>query len=475
MATQPPPARPPPPLTSSPYPYAAAPDIIRAHQKDAYFQGVLANQLSDLHRRLRGARSAHAWAAETRTFASLLYLCLTTLLGNRTLGEEYCDLVQVEESPSKFLFSSSSSSSSPKTTTTTDDDHVYENNLNDVGESGPVLPSLPRRAGYILTAIVLPHVASRALPSVRSALRKRLQARLATLSQRQQRQQRGIKPTGKGAGGGGGGGGGLTEYRVLRYILTHLTPLTSGAHIRAATLAVFYFTGAYYELSKWLWGLRYVFTTRAGKVDDDDYDDNRHNHSQNAGRAGYEVLGVLLVVQMAVRAWLHVREQLSSSSSGSGSGSTAAGEEEEDDGEETVGFRERAAAFGPGATVDVSLNEHAFSSNNELLGGGGGGSGGGSSSQRSLAEIGAMAHTPVPKAGRARYDLGASDEVMGWIKGGQQRKCTLCLEEMKDPAATQCGHVFCWACIGDWVREKPECPLCRREAMAQHILPLRVA
>jgi peroxin-10 len=63
--------------------------------------------------------------------------------------------------------------------------------------------------------------------------------------------------------------------------------------------------------------------------------------------------------------------------------------------------------------------------------------------------------------------------VMDWIKGQQQRKCTLCLEELKDPAATQCGHVFCWTCIGDWVREKPECPLCRRAAMAQHILPLR--
>ncbi|KAL2174703.1 Pex12 amino terminal region-domain-containing protein, partial [Thermothelomyces heterothallicus CBS 202.75] len=455
----------PPPLTSSPYPYAAAPDIIRAHQKDAYFQGVLANQLSDLHRRLRGARSAHAWAAETRTFAAALYLCLTTLLGNRTLGEEYCDLVQVEEAPSKLFASSSSSSSSSSKAA---DDHIYENSL---GDGGPLLPSLPRRAGYILTAIVLPHLASRALPSVRSAIRKRLQSRLATLSRRrqQQQQQQQQQQTGTKSGSGRGGGGGITEYRVLRYLLAHLTPLTSGAHFRAATLAVFYFTGAYYELSKWVWGLRYVFTTRAGRVDDDNH---HHYHSPqhgggNGGRAGYEVLGVLLVVQMAVRAWLHVREQLSSGSSAAGGG--GGGGEEEEDGED--GFRERTA-FGPGANVDVSLDEHAFTSNNELLGGGGGG---GSSSQRSWGEIGAMAHTPVLKAGRARYDLGTSDKVMGWIKGAQQRKCTLCLEELKDPAATQCGHVFCWACIGDWVREKPECPLCRREAMVQHILPLRVA
>ncbi|KAL2144411.1 hypothetical protein VTI28DRAFT_9148 [Corynascus sepedonium] len=452
MATQPPLARPPPPLTSSPYPFAAAPDIIRAHQKDAYFQGVLANQLSDLHRRLRGARSAHAWAAETRTFAAALYLCLTTLLGNRTLGEEYCDLVQVEEPVSKQQ--QQQQSSSPLNPYPASNKHGDD----DDGPGGPLLPSLQRRAGYILTAVVLPHLASRALPGVRAALRKRLQARLATLSSRRRQQSiqqhknhsQITKPKHS-----------STEFRVLRYLLNHLTPLTSGANFRAATLAVFYFTGAYYELSKWAWGLRYVFTTRAGGRVGDDRHSIGGDHNNAGGRAGYEVLGVLLVVQMAVRAWLHVREQLSAANDGKG-------EEEEED--EAVASNRERAGFGSGADVDVSFDEYALTSNNELLGGGGN-----SSSQRSPGEIGAMAHTPVLKAGRARYDLGTNENVMGWIKGAQQRKCTLCLEELKDPAATQCGHVFCWACIGDWVREKPECPLCRREAVVQHILPLRVA
>lgn len=428
MASQPPPSRPPPPLTSSPYPFAAAPDIIRAHQKDAYFQGVLTNQLNDLHRRLRGARSAHAWATETRTFADALYLCLTTLLGNRTLGEEYCDLVQVE-TPHPHLLSPSPSQPAEK------------------GEGGgPLLPALPRRAGYIATSVLLPYLAARALPSVRAALRRRLHARLASLT----RQGRDEKRDRSGAPS--------AEYRALRYLLAHLGPLTSGAHFHAVTLAVFYFTGAYYSLSKRVWGLRYVFTRRVEDAA------AAGGQAGAGGRAGYEVLGVLLVVQMLVRGYLHVRQQLALAGAG-----VAGGEGEEEGEEEEDGFRERMA-LGLGASVDVSLDENAYTSNNELLGGGGAGS-----SQRSLGEIGAMAHTPVPKAGRPRYDLGTSEKVMGWIKGGQQRKCTLCLEELKDPAATQCGHVFCWACIGDWVREKPECPLCRREAMVQHILPLRVA
>jgi peroxin-10 len=127
--------------------------------------------------------------------------------------------------------------------------------------------------------------------------------------------------------------------------------------------------------------------------------------------------------------------------------------------------------------INVSLDANAYSSNNELLGlsSSNNTTTPGTNGQRSLEQIGHTTHTPVPKRGN-RYDLAEkAGVIMGWIKGGQQRKCTLCLEEMKDPSATQCGHVFCWVCIGDWVREKPECPLCRREAMVQHILPLRVA
>lgn len=412
----------PPPLTSSPYPYAAAPDIIRAHQKDAYFQGYLTNQLNDLHRRLCGARSAHAWATETRTLADLLYLSLTTLIGNRTLGEEYCDLVQVEE-PSLLSHL-----------------HPPQDAAAPSANAGPLLPSLPRRAGYIATSILLPYLLNRLLPSIRGSIRRRLQDRLTLLT----RQGKGpTSPTPSGA------------YRLQRYLLAHLSTLTSGAHLHAAILATFYFTGAYYTLSKRLLSLRYVFTRR---VDLDG--------PAGGGRVGYEVLGVLLVVQMVVRSYLHVRDQLLHPHSSSSSPDSANADDDID-----ALIRERA--FGPGhaAGVHVSLDDNAYSSNNELLPAG---AGGGNGNQRSLAEIGAATHTPVPRGGRPRYDLGAAGgDVMAWIKGGQQRKCTLCLEELRDPAATQCGHVFCWTCIGDWVREKPECPLCRREAMVQHILPLR--
>ena len=32
-------------------------------------------------------------------------------------------------------------------------------------------------------------------------------------------------------------------------------------------------------------------------------------------------------------------------------------------------------------------------------------------------------------------------------------RCILCLEQMEQQTVTECGHVFCWTCISNWIRE----------------------
>ncbi|KAL9080065.1 MAG: hypothetical protein Q9157_001088 [Trypethelium eluteriae] len=272
------------------YSFAASPDIIRSHQKDAYFTAHLSDHLSALLRSLLGARAAHTYTSELHVLGELLYLGLTTLIGNRTLGEEYCDIVQVEDATL-------------------------------------ALPGVQRRAGYIVSSVLVPYGLGRILPAFRRKVRAKLEATLRKSAAGQPGDAL-AKPS-------------PSLRKLQQYVLENLDTITSPSPVYALSLAVFYFSGAYYQLGKRIWGLRYIFTRRV---------------EEGEQRVGYEVLGVLLVLQLTVQSWLHLRKTLdSSATSMSHTANIPVG----------AGVPAGRAVIDGG--VEVSLDPNMYSSNNALL------------------------------------------------------------------------------------------------------------
>ena len=375
-----------PPLTNALsvsrfYPFATSPDIIRSHEKDVFATDTLANQAQSIVRSIKGARFAHTHADAIKNLTEVVYLSLTTLIGNRTLGEEYCDIVQIE------------------------DDTLQ-------------LPSIGRRIGYIVSSILVPWSLQRIMPAFRRRLRPKLEHSVMRQEWKVQQQSSVSFPSKKSLSKKNRPV--ITKLRVQKYLLEHLDSITSLSPIYALSIAAFYFSGSYYHLSKRFWGLRYVFTRKI---------------AESEQRMGYEVLGVLLVLQMVVQAVLHVKKL---------------GESIQEEERLALEQQEKASYF---------LETHQKTSS--------------SSGIHMISCIENPASTPLLPASTPRYDLAEDQNALPWIPEGQQRKCTLCLEGFKDPSVTTCGHVFCWICIRDWVREKPECPLCRQQVLLPKVLPLR--
>ncbi|KAF9371262.1 peroxisome biogenesis factor 10 [Podila verticillata] len=230
----------PPPTFNLTLPSASQPDIIRANQKDSYYQQILKDQVKDAVREIFGSRTQHMYQTEVEVFSDLCYYSLTTLLGMQTLGEEYCDIMQIRDSTNTF-------------------------------------PSLPRRSALVFWHVLVPYLYSKGSLELRKRARpqqhhqQRPGHRLdATLSEEPKK-----KPS-------------QAMVRLKGFVHNWLPTLQNffKTHGHSAHLAVFYFFGAYYSFSKRVTGIRYIFNRKL---------------SPGEERSGYEVLGVLIVIQLGIQ------------------------------------------------------------------------------------------------------------------------------------------------------------------------------
>ncbi|ORX48124.1 hypothetical protein BCR36DRAFT_329706 [Piromyces finnis] len=88
------------------FPFANQSSIIRSVQFDEYYQDYLINETKNLFKQIFGTRKFIKYENKIAIISRFLYYILTSILGNQTLGEEYCEIIPIKNStktpPSKL-------------------------------------------------------------------------------------------------------------------------------------------------------------------------------------------------------------------------------------------------------------------------------------------------------------------------------------------------------------------------------------
>ena len=322
---------------------ADAASIVQANQKDSQIENILNGKLTELLMLWKGQLFTNVHTKHISIISKLVYLSLTTLVGRKTLGEEYVDIFIVNKS-SKGLVKK------------------YQRLIFVLGYSlGPFL------------------------------IRKLIKMwKLRNISS---------------DGDDSDDDSDATNDNIIS-IETIINCLFD------VHMLLFYFKGAYYDISRRVSGLRYVTGHRLT---------NNEKQLKEKNSNTYKILGTVLLLQ-SISTYMSILK----------TGSQI--------------LLKTIYNYGGKTTQDPN----AITDKTDKLG----------------------TIRNVPDDSKSHH-FNLSDKDCFKFIPDNSRKCILCLSDMTDPSCAPCGHLYCWKCIINWCGEKEECPLCRQICRPQQVIPLR--
>lgn len=267
-----------------------------------------------------------------------------------------------------------------------------------VNRTGYKRVNILRRIGFVLSYLLLPYLLSKFIKVINNNMHFR---------------------NGKG--------------KLIKKIIDKLT-FINVMDIMNLHLALFYFSGKYYDLSKRIFGLRYVFRYQP-------------NNESRQAKGNYEILGGLMLIQLIIK-----YSSILNSSIKNILNNILQNNEGHDIKDEFNSFRKE---IGKGIYKNVvKMGDNQKTNNDDYSD---------YDNKDQENQNNTLSVTII--------DL--SDPKQLPYISEQSRNCMLCLSYMKDPTCASCGHIFCWGCILDWCKERLECPLCRSNIKPSQLLPLR--
>lgn len=385
------------------FPPAAQPEIVRAYQKDTYYKDLFTSQVSDVVRSLFGTRVQHSHVSSISLVGALGYYLLSTSSvpgmgdgrGGQTLGEEYVNTIP-----------------------------------NDV-KTGRII-TRSKRLAWILLHVLGPYSITKLYALLRRGAiksKERLDQQEARARARARALDKPFTPTN-------------TLHRRLVSWLAKTMPALETlqsqdgwmAYLSAAHLMLFYLGGKFYSAAQRMTGVTYISTIPK---------------RQGYQPPSYEVLGVLLGIQLSVKLLLELRSYRRSRK-----------QQKQTSSDEHSTPEKPGTSVDPSKTVviDNSVFSHAsqppkripyshFDSQDK---------------DDTVVEL-LYPHLPEDDEidqGREGDDVAIAklNTTAAQTNASSTLQCTLCMDQRSPhrgtSAVTECGHCFDWACITAWIAEK---------------------